>query len=602
MVVVGLRRAALPFLLILHAIAFVALLWAHRRNKVHLNHIGLILGWALLFRLTLLPALPDLSDDYYRYIWDGNLVAKGVSPYAHAPADPELADRGFVDNALLGKLNSKDFHSVYPPLSQLVFLCGGWFYEVSELAPSFLMMKSLFVLMEFTGLCFLITALRRTSTSVSAMILYAWNPLVIIEIAGQGHTEGAMVLGMGLAAHAACSGRAAISWLGLTLAAMTKLLPFAFVPLWLRYFRGRGLWLGLTVAIALCVPFWTPSLIGTYESVQLYVQYFEFNAGLYFTIKQILYWFTGDDWSKQIGPLLRWVFAAIAIGIYLFHRVDGPQRLLQASLLLFSAYLITATTVHPWYVTWVLPLIPFTPMLRWPWFWFSFACFASYVAYTDIGQSRLLWGLLVYPGWIGFYVLAAINVMPWVLDRLMRRRGRSKARQLLAHVRGRRVLDLGCAEGFVADALSKNGCDCILADVIKANKTSLPFVLYDGDRIPFNDDQFDTVVLSLVLHHCRNPLRVLREAARVSRHRVVITESTFETGRDRARLEFLDRHANRLRSRGLMQAQEEYLDFKTPTEWRDLFVQAGLRLGATHWLNRFIHKHVLFVLDVGQSH
>ncbi len=128
------------------------------------------------------------------------------------------------------------------------------------------------------------------------------------------------------------------------------------------------------------------------------------------------------------------------------------------------------------------------------------------------------------------------------------------------------------------------------------NRTTLPHVVYDGHRVPFDDKAFDMTVLYFVLHHAQDQRQVLREAFRVSQNRVLVVESVYERTWDRRLLTFLDRLANRLRSGGLMRAQEEYLHFRTRAAWRDFFEEEGAEILAEHRRGRWIHKQALFVL------
>jgi ubiquinone/menaquinone biosynthesis C-methylase UbiE len=391
---------------------------------------------------------------------------------------------------------------------------------------------------------------------------------VIAEVAGQGHSEACFVFGMGLAIYALYANRQTASWSGLVIAGLSKLLPFVFAPLWLRRFRQPGaLAASAVLGVLLIAPFWTPELIAHFtRSLDLYVRSFEFNAGLYLFIKEIGYLLTGEDKSKTIGPALRTIFLGAAVLVILLHPVKRNRDLLGGCALLLAAYLITATTVHPWYLIW--------PLL-------------------------LAWTLRVT--WLGFYGIAAVEISPAAIDGLMRVRGWRKARQLAPFVAGDSLLDLGCAEGYVGSRLARGGRRCHLADVVDLNRSSLPFTLYDGTRLPFEDDRFDTVVLSLVLHHCEDAPAVISEAARVARRRVLVTESTYETEAQLGLLTFLDRLANRVRSAGRMRALEDHLQFRTVPQWGEIFARAGLEVVETRWLNRLIHKHVLFVLEPGSE-
>ena len=169
---------------------------------------------------------------------------------------------------------------------------------------------------------------------------------------------------------------------------------------------------------------------------------------------------------------------------------------------------------------------------------------------------------------------------------------------------GSRVLDLGAGEGYVAPSLAalRGGwvCSC---DVGPFRRTPGAYVVYDGARLPFCDGAFDTTFLLLTLHHCDDAERVLDEALRVTRHRLIVTESVFRHRLDRFWLHLLDGRLNARRHGGAMNVP---LAFRTPDAWRALFASRGLRLIEMRWLGsrweRLIHHPVLFALEISVDH
>jgi SAM-dependent methyltransferase len=168
---------------------------------------------------------------------------------------------------------------------------------------------------------------------------------------------------------------------------------------------------------------------------------------------------------------------------------------------------------------------------------------------------------------------------------------------------GSRVLDLGAGEGYVGPLLAARrdgfACSC---DVGAFRRAPGPYVVYDGARLPFRDGAFDTTMLLLTLHHCDDPEGVLDEARRVTRRRIIVTESVARNRLDRFWLDLLDGRVNARRHGGAMNAPR---GFRTPDGWRALFAARGLRLVAMRWLGpwweRLVHHPALFVLDVPLS-
>ena len=185
-----------------------------------------------------------------------------------------------------------------------------------------------------------------------------------------------------------------------------------------------------------------------------------------------------------------------------------------------------------------------------------------------------------------------------IVDALLRRYALGEAADVLPFVLGPRVLDLGAGEGWVTAALGRRGFGTCGVDVGPFARAAVPYVVYDGTRLPFGDGSFETTLLLLTLHHCEQPETVLDEAIRVTRARLIVTESVVRHRLDRFWLDLLDGRFNRLRHGGRMPTP---LGFRRAEDWQGLFASRGLALSATRWLGgrleRLIHHPRLFVLD-----
>ncbi|TVR52127.1 MAG: methyltransferase domain-containing protein [Puniceicoccaceae bacterium] len=182
------------------------------------------------------------------------------------------------------------------------------------------------------------------------------------------------------------------------------------------------------------------------------------------------------------------------------------------------------------------------------------------------------------------------TIQTWV-----RRNARQRFRMIRPWLVGRTLLDVGAAEGWVGwAAREETGMEVRLVDVADLNRTGLPHDRYDGLSLPYPDNSYDTVLVLLTLHHCDEPERVLAEAARVARRRLLVTESVYRTAPGRLLLRLLDGGFNGLRAAGSMAPARH---FKTVAEWRTVFRRHGLRIEAERWLSRGLHWQRLFVLE-----
>jgi ubiquinone/menaquinone biosynthesis C-methylase UbiE len=186
-----------------------------------------------------------------------------------------------------------------------------------------------------------------------------------------------------------------------------------------------------------------------------------------------------------------------------------------------------------------------------------------------------------------------------ILQAFLRRYAESEAEAITPYLVGRRLLDLGAGEGYVAAALRRRtGIWTCAVDIGRYQRPPGPYLIYDGARLPFVDAMFDTTLISLALHHCADPEGVLDEALRVTCFRLIILESVYRNRWQRFCLEHLDSWLNRYRHGGKMQTP---LAFKRPEEWQQVFDARALQIVDRRWLGsrweRLVHQPLLFVLE-----
>jgi SAM-dependent methyltransferase len=545
-----------------------------------------VIAVAIVLRIIAFALPPSLSDDAYRYVWDGRLQGYGVNPYIRIPSD---VDDELRDADLYDLLNSREFYSVYPPLSQEVFYVGSR-VGVSDWRPAYYGIKLIILLIEILGVFVLVRLVPERRS-----IVYAWNPVVVMEVAGQGHTEGLaaglILLGVLLVRHWRPGGAAA----ALTAAGMVKLVPLLGLPFLWRRGRWSAFFASVAVGLLVAFPYAAPEAVGNMvRSLRLYISFFEFNAGLYYVTKWLFQVLTGADYSKLIGPLFGWLFAAALPVLYYLDSIrDWPTE--RALIALLSTFLLLSTTVHPWYVVPLLALIVLEERIRWHWYWMGVVSTGTYLLYVDGPYwffVALSWGI--------WSILAGAYHQKRVVQVIQRRRAAAKWRFISDWIDPERpvsVLDLGAAEGFVGlEARERLRADVTLADVVDMNRTNLPFQLVRPSRLDFPRDSFDYVILNFVLHHAEDPRAVAAEAARVARRGVVIVESVYERPCQHRLLRFLDPLANRIRSGGLMRRQEEHLHFRTADEWRLLFLGLDLRIERERAGGNWIHRQSAFLV------
>ncbi|MEQ8777433.1 MAG: glycosyltransferase family 87 protein [Marinoscillum sp.] len=372
--------------------AFFAYIWLCK-SEIKLTHL---LAIGVTARLILFLGLPSLSDDLYRFIWDGALLREGFSPYAGLPAEYLSLGIPGVDQKLYDQLNSQPYYSVYPPLNQLLFWIS------TTIGTTWLTQANLlrcFFLMADLGSVYFLRQLLSHQKNHSVIGWFFLNPLLILEATGNIHFEGLVVFFILLGLYTLEKNRTISSGIGFGLAAATKLLPLIFLPAilmkkWLKEGATVTIVAGLVVSISL-IPFVNSALLsGMQSSLGLYFQKFEFNASVYFLLREAGFWFRGYNIIGTLGPTLSVLTLLGVLGLAL----NGQRRkwpLSKTMLFSLSLYLLLATTVHPWYI---LPLIALGLLsgFYYPIVW-SLMIFVTYFGYQEAGfELSTLWIVLEY--------------------------------------------------------------------------------------------------------------------------------------------------------------------------------------------------------------
>jgi hypothetical protein len=398
-----------------YAIAFIVLALA--AGVVYLvalygfDHTGasravysLLIFGALVFRATLWPMQPTLSDDLQRYRWDAKMQANGWNPYAVAPKDPRLA---YLRDHYWEIMPGRETPTIYPPATELVYRAT-W-----KLFPGPSAFKVPFAAADVLVLLLLAWMFREEKDRAFRVAVYAWNPLVIVEFAGSGHNDVLALLGM-VAALALIRRRPALASVQIALAAMAKVFPAVLLPVWLRkagWPERRAGWFAAGFAGAACllvlVPYW--SALGAFRANLAYYEetWENYNASLY----TLLDWLTGG--GTKI-PALAGAAAIWGLAFWLASKRAEPAR---------AAYLLMGTSLafwpngYSWYFTWIVPLLCFFPNPAW--LLLTVLQFLSYnvlIAYGIIGKFQFdpFFQWLVY---VPFYVLL---ITGWLLDRWKR--------------------------------------------------------------------------------------------------------------------------------------------------------------------------------------
>lgn len=400
---------------------------------------------ALLFRLLFLFAIPNLSQDFYRFIWDGRMVLEGFNPYLYTPDSFITNDIFPIAQAQelrrgMGSLSTSNFTN-YPPLSQLCFAIAALFSGKSILG-SVVVLRTIIIAADIGILYFGKKLLDRLKMPSNRIFWYLLNPFIIIELTGNIHFEGVMIFFLIWSLYLLHSGNWKWAAVVFACSVSVKLIPLMFLPLFYGWFKRFSIisneseksekvlktisnysskkWvpnfagikklilfyaiIGI-ITLLLFLPVVSMDFITNYsQTVGLWFGKFEFNASIYYVLRHIGFTLTGYNEIAIIGKVLPIATVLIILGFSFFREQTNIPKLIASIMLVFTCYLFLSTTVHPWYIATLVSLCVFTNY-KFPLVW-SVVIVMSYFAYSNTSDAENLWI-------VGLEYLIVFSVFIW---------------------------------------------------------------------------------------------------------------------------------------------------------------------------------------------
>ncbi len=308
--------------------------------------LRIVILFSVLFRMTLLFSQPSLSDDIYRYLWDGKVLNHGVNPYRYAPG-AEAREITVLRSSDFSLINHKDIGTTYGPVTLAIFALA------ERISHTALSMKIPFVLFD-VGIIYLLFLILRKNKSPSLNILtYAWNPLVIVEIAGSGHNDPLAIFFLWASIYFWHNKGNTLGALTITLSVFSKYFSSIFLPVFLKEIRGRLVVVFLVAAIAIYGPFYS-SLENHFLSIITAGSTWRFNDSVF----SVLFSVTGSFAMSKI--LILAIFVAVSGWVVL-----KDWDTIKSSFFLIGTALLLTTTLHPWYLLWIVPFLCFYQNAAW---------------------------------------------------------------------------------------------------------------------------------------------------------------------------------------------------------------------------------------------
>ena len=356
---------------VLAGLGYLRTLWilgrVAERNR---RALALCLVLAALWRIPLLLMPPTLSTDVYRYVWDGRVQRLGYNPYLLVPADSTLHHLHTTETL---RMNFPGLPTPYPPAAEL------FFRAVMTLDESARALKSAIFLCDAAIVAVLLSWLSASQRSPWWVLAYAWNPLIALEGAGNGHVDLLGALCLVVTAASLTRGKRTVAAVAFALAVGVKFVPATLAPLLWRRIRLRDAALGVATFAALYIPFLGQGRLPI-GSLEVYLANWRVNAPVYSALERIL---------PTAGLVVLPVVCGFAVALWarLHLALDSPEAWAWPA----ATTLLFAPTIYPWYLLWFTPFL-FTPLRTLP------------LAVWTVSSLTLYWWLPVWAKTVVEYV------------------------------------------------------------------------------------------------------------------------------------------------------------------------------------------------------
>lgn len=354
-----------------------------RKTSSNKNELYVIILFAILFRITLIPSELSTSGDVYRYLWEGKVVAHGFNPYENAPDDARLSH--LRSGTLVNKLQYKNTTAIYPPVAQYMFALSYILFGENVAG-----IEIIYLFTSIVSMYLIILLLRHKKIDERSVIIYAWLPLPIMEYFINAHLDIVGVLFFLLFIYLFLQEKYYLSSAAFALSILTKIYPVMFIPLIFRKLGWkRSLYFSL-ITVVIIILFYLPFIPKERElseSLFRYISHWSFNGSVF----KIFYLITEHN---QKARIISYILFGITL-IYIFYR---NEEFFKSVYLFWIAYIIFTPTLYPWYLGWIAAINPV----------FSFASVNSLLLTIDVSNFTPL-----SDKWTEYWWTAVIQYVPF---------------------------------------------------------------------------------------------------------------------------------------------------------------------------------------------
>ena len=377
---------------------YLIVVWLIARAHSARSTLILVLLFAGIFRLSIVFAPPYLSDDIYRYVWDGRVQGAGINPYRYIPADEHLLT--LRDEEIYPKINRRDYaHTMYPPAAETMY------FLTTRISESVTWMKLTIVGFELITVWILMELLAYFGMPRQLILIYAWHPLTVWEFAGSGHVDPLAFAFIALALLARRRNWDTTTGGALGFATLAKLFPIVLFPaLYKRWGWRMPVALVLTI-LAGYLPYVGVGPLGVLGFIPTYTQERGIVSGEQFFILGLV--------DRLLGVTLpNAIFLSFAVAVLLalalwsvLKRESDDRDYLKQGLVFGTAFMVLFAPHFPWYFAWLILFLCFVPSI--PVFYLTVASFVLYGTwiYWEAAQVFRIKMLIFVP----FFLLLAIT-------------------------------------------------------------------------------------------------------------------------------------------------------------------------------------------------
>jgi hypothetical protein len=361
---------------LVQSVLYLLAAWLVFRARPSRSTLLIVIVFAVLFRLSIVFAPPYLSDDIYRYVWDGRVQAAGINPYRYVPSAPELAH--LRDDSIYPKINRRDYaHTIYPPLAEVLF------FLTTRVSEDVRWMKLTMVGFEVIAVWAIAQLLASFGLAPQRLLIYAWHPLVVWEFAGSGHVDAIAIAFIALAFLALQRKQKLGSGLALACATLIKLFPIVLLPVVLKRRRLAIPIVFLTTIIVAYLPYLS---VGP-KAVTGFLPGYAKEQGLVSGEQFYLLSLGRKLFGSGLPSMAFLIFAAVVTGVivcWVMLRKTRSEDYLKLAMVLATTITVLFAPHYSWYFAWLVPFLCFAPSAAV--FYLTTAGFLLYLSW--LGDSR----------------------------------------------------------------------------------------------------------------------------------------------------------------------------------------------------------------------